>query len=72
MAGYHPCPFTPGLWTHKTCDLRFTLVVNNFAVHYANHNNIDHLLTTLKHHYQVTEDWAASHYCSLALTWDYG
>jgi len=24
--GYHPCPITPGLWTHDTRPIRFTLV----------------------------------------------
>jgi len=23
--GYHPCPFTPGLWQHDTRDIWFTL-----------------------------------------------
>jgi len=69
--GYHPCPFTPGLWTHITQDIWFTLVVNDFVVHYTNCTDIDHFLKALKLHYQVTEDWDASCYCGLMLTWDY-
>jgi len=69
--GYHPCPITPGLWTHTTCNIRFALVVNDFAICYTCQADADHLLTALKCHYQVTEDWAASQYCGLTLTWDY-
>jgi len=30
--GYHPFPITHGLWTHNTWPIRFTLVVDDFAV----------------------------------------
>jgi len=30
--GYHPCHHTPGLWQHTTRDIRFTLVMDDFAV----------------------------------------
>jgi hypothetical protein len=29
---YHPFPLTAGLWQHKTCDITFCLVVDNFGV----------------------------------------
>jgi len=69
--GYHPCPITPGLWTHASCDIHFTLIVDDFAVRYMDWHNVDHLLTALKDHYQVTEDWEASQHCGLSITWDY-
>jgi len=69
--GYHPCPFTPGLWCHTTHDICFTLVVDDFAVCYTNPNDASHLLTALRTHYEVTEDWDATHYCGLTLQWDY-
>jgi len=69
--GYHPCPFTPGLWQHATCDICFTLVVDDFSIHYTNQDDAFHLLTALKAHYQVTEDWDATQYCGLTLQWDY-
>ncbi len=69
--GYHPCPFTPGLWQHDTRDVHFTLVVDDFTVHYTNCDNAMHLLTALQEQYQVTEDWNATCYCGLTLTWDY-
>jgi len=69
--GYHPCPHTPGLWQHDTRDIWFTLVVDNFAVHYTNCADDTHLMDALCTHYQVTEDWEATWYCRLTLTWDY-
>jgi len=47
------------------------LVVDDFAVHYTNKADALHLLTALKDHYQVTEDWDATRYCGLTLQWDY-
>jgi len=69
--GYQPCPFTPGLWHHATRDIRFTLVVDDFAVRYTNRDDVNHLLDALRAHYQVTEDWDAARYCGLTLEWDY-
>jgi len=66
--GYHPCPITLGLWTHMSHDICFTLVADDFAVRYMDCVDADHLLTALKDHYQVTEDWEASQYCSLSIT----
>jgi len=45
--GYHPCPLTPGLWTHTTRDIHFILVVDNFVICYTMQMDVDHLLTTL-------------------------
>ncbi len=69
--GYQPCPITLGLWMHASCDICFTLVMDDFAVRYMDWHNVKHLLTVLKNHYQVTEDWEASQYCGLTITWDY-
>ena len=69
--GYHPCPFTPSLWRHVTRDVRFTLVVDDFAVRYTNCDDAMHLLTALQEQYQVTKDWNAMCYCGLTLSWDY-
>ena len=42
--GYYPVQHTPGLWGHKTRATIFTLVVDNFAIRYATHQDVDHLL----------------------------
>jgi len=54
--GYHPCPITPSLWTHMSCSIHFTLVVDDFVVRYIGHANANHLLPALKDLYQVAED----------------
>jgi len=64
--GYHPYPITPGSWTHMSHNIHFTLVIDDFAVRYMDCVDADHLPT-----HQVTEDWEASQYCSLSITWDY-
>ena len=46
--GYVPSKFTPGLFTHKTRDLSFSLVVDDFGVKYANKADVDHLAKKLK------------------------
>ena len=33
--GYAPCPHTAGLWTHKTKDISYLLVVDDFAIEYT-------------------------------------
>jgi len=69
--GYHPCPITPGLWMHDTRPIQFTLVVDDFAVCYTDKVDATHLMSVLRQHYQVTEDWDAMQYCGMTLKWDY-
>ena len=47
-AGYEPCPITPGLWKHKTRNLHFSLVVDDFGVKYVDKADVEHLLQTLE------------------------
>jgi len=42
--GYHLCLTTPGFWMHASCDIHFTLVMDDFAVRYMDQLNVDHLL----------------------------
>ena len=52
--GYHQSKIIPGLWTHKTRKICFTLVVNNFAIKYTKLEDAQHLIDALKkglHHY---------------------
>ena len=69
--GYRPVPITPGLWHHETRDLSFTLVVDDFGVKYVAEDDAKHLISCLKQHYKVSEDWTGSRYISLNLDWDY-
>ena len=38
--GYHECNNTPGLWYHKTRNIIFTLVVDDFGVRYVDKNDV--------------------------------
>jgi hypothetical protein len=69
--GYAPLPLTPGLWHHKTRDIVFSLVVDDFEIRYTSQADADHLLTTLETFYQVSRDWSGARYCGHSLAWDY-
>ena len=68
--GYHPCQFTPGLWKHVWRPVTFTLVVDDFGVKFDGQNNANHLVDTLKKHYNITEDWSGAKYAGIVLKWD--
>ena len=44
LDGYFPSRFTPGLFTHKTRDIAFSLVVDNFGVKYTKKEDAEHLV----------------------------
>jgi hypothetical protein len=46
--GYTPVPVTPGLWTHKTRNITFTLVIGDFDIKYTARDDVEHLLNALK------------------------
>ena len=69
--GYYPVQHTPGLWRHKTRATIFTLVVDDFAIKYATHQDADHLLQALCAKYTISTDWEASLYIGITLKWDY-
>jgi hypothetical protein len=53
---YAPCTHTPGLCTHSTRDITFSLVVDDFCIKYTSRDNAMHLLTALKQMYTITMD----------------
>jgi hypothetical protein len=69
--GYFKHRSTPGLWTHVSCAISFTLVVDNFGVKYINKEDADHLVASIKSTYTLSEDWTGNLYCGIALDWDY-
>ena len=40
--GYVPSKFTPRLFTHKTQDIAFSLMVDNFGAKYTNKEDAEH------------------------------
>ena len=69
--GYFESVNTPGLWTHKSCPISFTLVVNEFGVKYVSQEDVDHLIKSIKSMYSLTEDKLGNLYCGITLEWDY-
>ena len=69
--GYHEHDNTPGLWSHKTRPISFTLVVDDFGVKFVRHKHADHLIRCPQTTYKLTEDWTGSLYCGITLDWNY-
>ena len=55
-AGYYPSQFTPGLWRHVWRPITFTLVVDDFIIKFEGDIHANHILKTLRKHYNVTTD----------------
>ena len=51
--GYYPCPYTTGLWKHKTKPTVFCLCVDDFGIKYFNDADRDHLLDALRNHFGI-------------------
>ena len=47
--GYEPMSCTPGLWRHNTRRAILTSSVDDFGIKHFNQDDIDHLLSALKH-----------------------
>ena len=46
--GYHPTKNTPGIWTHDTHPINFTLVVDDFGMKYSGKEHALHLKEALE------------------------
>jgi hypothetical protein len=71
IRGYQQAPFTPGLWTHITHPIIFSLVVDDFGVHFVGRDNAQHLIISLQETYEVSIDWYGSLYCGITPKWNY-
>ena len=69
--GYIPTGFTPGLFKHLTRPVLFCLVVDDFGAKIVGRLHGEHLINSLKKHYEVTIDWDATIFCGVHLDWDY-
>ena len=58
---------TLGLLKHKTRDLTFSLVVDDFGVCYTKTEDVEFLIDTLKQLYQITIDWTGSKYLKMTI-----
>ncbi len=69
--GYFQNKFIPGFWTHQTRPISFTLVVDDFGIKYFGREHVMHLISILKKHYEISEDWKGTKFIGLILKWDY-
>ena len=68
--GYLPSQFTPGLFTHKTRDIAFSLVVDDFGIKYTK-KDAEHLIKTIMDRYEGKVSWDPDYYLGMTLEWDY-
>ena len=54
--GYFQSTIIPGLWTHTTRPIQFTLVVDDFGVKYVREEHAEHLMSVLRESYTITHD----------------
>eukprot|EP00804_Cyclotella_cryptica_P022237 CCRYP_017934-RA/>CCRYP_017934-RA protein AED:0.24 eAED:0.19 QI:0/0/0/1/1/1/2/0/738 len=69
--GYFELPHTPGLFKHISRPVQFTLVIDDFGIKYIGQEHLDHLLQSIRKHYDVKVDHTGSLYCGITLHWNY-
>ena len=68
-AGYYPTQFTTGLWRHVWRPITFTLVVDDFGIKFECDMHANHLVKTLRKHYDVTPDRKGELFVGIKLKW---
>ena len=63
--GYFQSTRTPGLWTHKWRPVQFTLVVDDFGIKYVGEDNLQHLTSILREHYEISIDREGKQYVGI-------
>ena len=69
--GYQQIELTSSFWTHKWLPISFSLCVDNFGVKYNGKKHADHIVSVLKEHYTICQDWKGKRCLGLDLGWDY-
>ena len=67
LHNYYKVLHTPGLFTHKQRPIWFTLTVDDFGVKYIGREHTEHLMTVLKKHCKMEEDWKGELYYGITL-----
>eukprot|EP00957_Ditylum_brightwellii_P181036 13791451-Ditylum_brightwellii.AAC.1 len=55
--GYHPVQHTPGLRQHKTRDITFCLIFDDFGIKYTRGEDVEQFIASLKELYTITINW---------------
>jgi hypothetical protein len=62
----------PGLWRHDNRPIKFTLIVDDFGIHYKGIQHAHHRIAALKQDYKaVTTNWEGKLFCGITLNWNY-
>ena len=69
--GYYPIPFTTGLWSHRLLKTKFCLCVDDFGIKFFSQQDANHLLTALRHKYDVTVYCTGENYLGIYIGWGY-
>jgi hypothetical protein len=69
--GYFQNKAVPGIWTHDSRPISFTLVVDDFGIKYVGKEHALHLLNILKEHYEIAVDWTGNKFIGLTMDCDY-
>jgi hypothetical protein len=69
---YYKVDHTSGLFTHKTRPIWFTVGVDGFVAKYIGKQHPEHLMSVLKEHYDMEEDWVGELHYGINLSWNYG
>ena len=62
---------TEGPFVHKTNNIAFTLVADDFACRYDDIQDAEHLITHIQKRYKFKVDWEAKQYIGINLQWNY-
>jgi hypothetical protein len=69
--GCRPTTHAHGLWTHDTCPISFSLVVDDVGLKCVSRKHAEHLMACIKKKYNISSDWNGTAYCGLTLDWNY-
>ena len=68
--GYHLTPTMECLFRRESLNIAFALVVDDFAIKYADRAAADHLLATIRQEYRVEPDWEGSLFLGMSIAFD--
>ena len=57
---------TEGLFRHKTREISFTLVVDDFGIKHIDKADVDHLNSIIREKYKYKVDWEAKQYIGIS------
>jgi hypothetical protein len=59
------------LFRHRTRDIYFSLIVDDFGVNYTKEEDVNHLIGVLGTKYKTHIDWSGTRFLGITLAWDY-